>query len=67
MLVFIEIVIKIGSQMNMLERKKLKSRNHGVPVSRFFLVRYRYLSSYQKWNLLSIFILYKFSLTFKQH
>ena len=49
MLAFIESFNKIGSYMNVLERKKLKSRNHGIPErrnpgmteSRSFLVRYR--------------------------
>ena len=37
--IFIEIFIKISSYTNVIERKKLKSRNPVVP--KFFLVRYR--------------------------
>ena len=47
LLVFIEILVKNGSETNVLERKKLKSlshRSHGVFLVRFeelmFLIRY---------------------------
>ena len=35
--------IKIGSKSYMLERNKLKSRNHGVPDSRSFLEEITFL------------------------
>ena len=41
MLAFIESFNKFGSLKNVLERKKLKSRNHGITELRSFLVRYR--------------------------